>query len=69
MNYERIFSGIEYDVEQLKLTFGCKSWRSTCLANDVVRKFIELREELKSKKDWKLDRIINKIDAILGDKE
>lgn len=47
MNYEKIYDDIERRVGELKIQFGCKSWKSSCLSNDVVRKAKELKEELK----------------------
>ena len=67
MEYERIYYDIEREVEELKMRFGCKSWRSTCLSNDVVRKASELKKEIETVTGCQ--EITKKIDVLLGDKE
>jgi len=65
MNYEKILSALEYEVEQLKMTYGCKSWRSTCMSNDVIRKARELKEELGNHEFYA--KLVSRLDAILGE--
>lgn len=67
MNYERILSALESEVEQLKIQFGCKSWRSSCLSSDVIRKAEELKEEIRNHEFY--EKLISRLDAILGDSE
>ncbi len=64
MNYERILCALEYEVEQLKMTFGCKSWRSSCMSNDVIRKAKEMKEELGDYAVY--DKFNSRLDVLLG---
>lgn len=67
MDYERIFYNIEEEVETLKIRFGCNSWRSSCLANDVINKAKELKKEIETVTDY--EGMSERIDVLLGDKE
>jgi len=65
IDYGAIYWEIEKEVENLKIRYGCKSWKSTCMCNEVMRKIKELREDLRTTDDS--EGISKKLDVLVGE--